>query len=166
MSPNHLLITRSSQHRNLLHNLLFVPQKHILATQPAPPPQTASSPQPLKSPYQTPHNRHIPARRPRPNAPNSIMHCLDPNPRPSQSTRVPVAFCAPRPTARPAVRHAGRHAAESRRSSPCSDRFDDHEQRQEPPGSAASSAPSPVRGSRRARARRWRAGSPIRASRH
>lgn len=30
VSPNHLLIICSSQHRNLLHNLLFVPQKHNL----------------------------------------------------------------------------------------------------------------------------------------
>ncbi|OCK99982.1 uncharacterized protein K441DRAFT_164904 [Cenococcum geophilum 1.58] len=75
------------------------------------------------------------------------MPCLDPHPRPSQSARMPIAFCAPGPAARP----AGRHAAESRRSSPCSERLDDHEQRQELPGSAASSAPSPVRGSRRER---------------
>lgn len=141
VSPNHLLITHSPQHHNLLRRL-----KRLL-------PQVAVSNYPTTSALygigglaQTllTVSCTVSVRTPA-----------------SQSARVRVAFCAPRPAARP----AGCHAVESRRSSPCSERFDDREQRQEPPGSAASSAPSPARGSRRARARRWQAGSPIRAGR-
>jgi hypothetical protein len=106
-----LLTIYPSQRRNLLHN----PFPSLKNTYTYDTTYSASSngfsPSTTQVAVSNPlHIRPIRAQWPRPSTPNSIMHCLDPNPRPSQSARVPVAFCAPRSAARP----TGRHAAESR----------------------------------------------------